>query len=150
MEIYNSCTMSIRFTQIIHKLFTIVRHHFCFKMDFLLVWQIVSSQFVKDNIIGAQVLGLYGLGGIGKTTLAGALCDYFYNDFGNRTCHVELGGASKTLKRQKMVLGRLCEFEKDVLDRITNVDKVIQFLSSILNKIFGIMYCVIFMRLLFY
>ena len=93
---------------------------------------------MKDIRIGALVLGLYGVGGLGKTTLSRALCDYFHEEFLGKVCHVVLDNAAKTqrLKRQKLVLRLLCGFERDVLNRIMDVGQVMQSVSSTVRFIF--------------
>lgn len=77
-------------------------------------------------------MGLYGTIGGGKTTLCKALCDKFCGEYMGRVCHVELGKASvedlnatsRRLGQVKLMLERLCGFDKETLERITDVDKV--------------------------
>jgi GTPase SAR1 family protein len=39
---------------------------------------------------GRMYLGLYGMGGVGKSTFCEAMCSYFQAEFRGRVCHVEL------------------------------------------------------------
>ena len=88
--------------------------------------QSVSKKFVKDNVVGASVLGLYGSSGLGKTTLAKAACDYFAREFEGRVCHVELGKNMERMKRQKLMLKTLCGVEEDVLSWVVDDRQVRQ------------------------
>lgn len=77
-------------------------------------------------------MGLYGMPGLGKTTISKALCDYFHSEFGGRVCRVDLGGSSvnpvvrqkEELKRQLEVLKQLWGFKNDLLDTISDIDQV--------------------------
>lgn len=39
---------------------------------------------------GCKILGIYGVGGIGKTTICKALCNELSNEYEGRVCHIEL------------------------------------------------------------
>jgi Ni2+-binding GTPase involved in maturation of urease and hydrogenase len=102
-------------------------------MTFVSGLQIASSRFVKNARVGAGVLGVYGTIGVGKSTLCKALCDSFSGEFFGRVCYVDVGERNKASKLQqmKLILERLCGFDKDALRRITHSRQVI-FVSSIL------------------
>lgn len=36
------------------------------------------------------ILGFYGIGGIGKTTMCKILCNHLASEFDNKVCHVEM------------------------------------------------------------
>lgn len=40
-------------------------------------------------------MGLYGIGGIGKTTACKALCNYLFEKFQNKVCHIEFHNGSE-------------------------------------------------------
>ena len=55
-----------------------------------------------------RVVGLYGMGGMGKTSICKALCNEFSSEFHGRVCHAELGRGSKE------------ELMREVLKRVTD------------------------------
>jgi len=86
------------------------------------------------SLLQPQKLGLYGMGGLGKTTMCKALCNHFQKEFNGRVCHVELGSESpltlpkKVLKNQKKVLKNLLRVRDDLLERVTNASEVLNHL----------------------
>ena len=78
----------------------------------------------NGNAQGAQKLGLYGMGGMGKTTMCKALCNHFQDRFQGRVCHVELGPREKYLDLQKKVLKILTNLDNEALQDITESEKV--------------------------
>ncbi|KAG0588621.1 hypothetical protein KC19_2G256600 [Ceratodon purpureus] len=52
---------------------------------------------------GCRVLGLFGMAGMGKTTLSKALCSENFGDFGGRVCHVEFSGNNYVELRKKVL-----------------------------------------------
>ncbi|KAG0575840.1 hypothetical protein KC19_5G034700 [Ceratodon purpureus] len=85
-----------------------------------------AGMFVQDISVdskswGTHKLGLYGMGGLGKTTMCRALCKYFHEDFYGRVCHVELG-SKPPLELQKMVMSKLLRLGKEVVESITSTD----------------------------
>lgn len=50
---------------------------------------------------GVRVVGLFGMGGVGKTTISKALCNQLFGDFCGKVCHVELGGKNLMELRKK-------------------------------------------------
>ncbi|KAG0616769.1 hypothetical protein M758_5G140600 [Ceratodon purpureus] len=88
--------------------------------------KITAGMFVQDisddsKSWGTHKLGLYGMGGLGKTTMCRALCRYFHEDFYGRVCHVELG-SKPPLELQKMVLTKLLRLAKEVVESITSAE----------------------------
>ena len=77
----------------------------------------------EKNQEGPQRLGLYGMGGLGKTTLSKALCNYFGPLFNYRVCHLEIGSNEKDPDEQKfrrhvLILKRLSGLSEERIARI--------------------------------
>ncbi|KAG0586223.1 hypothetical protein KC19_2G073400 [Ceratodon purpureus] len=91
--------------------------------------KVASSMFTEGKVVGRDeeihwYLGLYGMGGVGKTTLCKAMCNYSQGEFGDRVCYVELpseqGIARKDrLARLKHALERLGGCNRSVIDSIS-------------------------------
>ena len=95
----------------------------------------MSTHFAEDKKTGTLRLGLYGMGGIGKTTLCKDLCHHFQKDFSGRVCHVDFGEPSDAVLRQKQVLGELCSIRDEELDRIKDTHTVIQLHFSFMCQV---------------
>ncbi|KAG0577398.1 hypothetical protein KC19_5G153200 [Ceratodon purpureus] len=74
---------------------------------------------VKDPKV--RVMGLYGIGGIGKTTICKVLCNKLFKEFRGRVCHTELKREFQ-LELFQEVLKILTDTRHDNLERM-NIDK---------------------------
>ena len=61
------------------------------------------------------MVGLHGMGGVGKTTLTRALCNQMYGEFSGKVCHVELGGMNFK-EQMKTVLKELTGVNPAILE----------------------------------
>lgn len=80
--------------------------------------QVISRMFKERD--GIHCLGLYGMGGSGKTTVCSALCRYFGPDF-DKVYHLEIGsndnGKEKLTKRHKELLRNLIGLSEVVVNK---------------------------------
>jgi hypothetical protein len=75
------------------------------------------------------VIGLYGLGGMGKTQICKIMCNELDGEFDGRVCHVELGNQSKH-DLVKKVLTTLTNTSSEVVQEVGE-DKVFVFIVII-------------------
>lgn len=88
--------------------------------------QIISGMFHKNHE-GVDRLGLFGMGGSGKTTMCDALCTYFGPSFNQKVYHLKMGSYNRNSvisykdvyeSRQKELLTKLFRLSNDEIDRI--------------------------------
>ncbi len=65
---------------------------------------------VQQEDDGVHVMGLYGVGGIGKTCICKVLCNELSGEFKGKVCHAELG-----MKSEEALL-------QEVLERLTDTN----------------------------
>lgn len=70
-----------------------------------------------------QVVGLYGMGGMGKTTACKVLCNALSGDYDDKVCHAELGNGSE-LGLLKKVLKAFSNLDVEIPDNIQDVGVV--------------------------
>ena len=75
------------------------------------------------------MIGLYGLGGMGKTQICKIMCNELDGEFDGRVCHVELGKQSKH-ELVKKVLTTLTDTSAEVVQEVGE-DKVFVFIVII-------------------
>lgn len=75
-------------------------------------FQIIIGELERQSRVNSgrpSVLGLYGLGGMGKTLLCKALCSHFRKEYAGRVCHVECSKVSGSLELQNLILDELTD-----------------------------------------
>ncbi|KAG0559634.1 hypothetical protein KC19_10G120200 [Ceratodon purpureus] len=75
----------------------------------------------REKRHGIQVMGLYGIGGIGKTTMCKAMCNEVFERYEGRVCHVELNMTSE-VEILRSVLRRLSTIELEHVGGL-NIDE---------------------------
>lgn len=91
----------------------------------------------EHNNTRSAVVGVYGMGGLGKTLLCKALCNAFHSEFAGRVLHVELKRSCKeselrrkeetnqnTIEVQKLILEAVTDASPELLRNIRNVEQV--------------------------
>ena len=69
------------------------------------------------------MIGLYGIGGIGKTTICKAICNEMSKEFNDKVCHIELKCSTEPLKLLHGVLKRVTNIRPKMLNGL-NIDEV--------------------------
>ena len=87
-----------------------------------------ALQMVLDKISEVQVserhgirmVGLYGVSGIGKTTMCQVLCNKYLKEMEGRVFHAELGSASN-MELLQGALKSLTEMSESYIDRLNTM-----------------------------
>ncbi len=87
----------------------------------------------KDLKSGVRKVGLYGVGGVGKSTACRILCNELRGEYCDRVCHVEFGKLSE-LESLRKVLRAFSDLDDKRLDKISDVGEV-NILSIIVSQI---------------
>lgn len=93
--------------------------------------QVLVKEFKKQTLHHVKdgqpsILGLHGMGGVGKTRLCMALCNHFHTEYIGKICYVEVQSDGYVLELQKMILKRLTFASEDLLDSITTIEEVLR------------------------
>jgi ABC-type lipopolysaccharide export system ATPase subunit len=62
-----------------------------------------------------RVVGLYGMGGAGKTTISNVVCNQMLGDLCGKTCHLEFGSMN-SMEMRKRVLRELTDASPEILN----------------------------------
>lgn len=71
---------------------------------------------------GIRVMGLHGIGGMGKTSICKAMCNELLQKFKGKVCHIEIKSASE-VELLPEALKRLTSTWPELLDKL-NIDQV--------------------------
>lgn len=104
----------------------LIENMFYNEMQQLLVKEFKNQTLhhVKDG--RPLILGLHGMGGVGKTRLCMALCNHFHAEYVGKICYVEVQSGTNVLELQKVILKRLTFANEDLLDSITTIEEVLR------------------------
>ena len=86
--------------------------------------QELEGKFVRHTGTSADVLGVYGMGGLGKSTMSKSLCNHFSQPYSGRVCYIDMKDEAKELERQQMVMKKLVQCNEMVLERQCDISEV--------------------------
>ena len=84
------------------------------------IWKKMELMSMESKI---SIMGLYGMGGIGKTTICKALCNELSQRFNEKVCHIELESAS-AIEMLRKALKKLTYKRHDILDEVDDIRQV--------------------------
>lgn len=99
---------------------------YCFVLRCLIDLQILANKFQPHPKTRASVLGLYGMGGLGKTTISKCLSNHFSQEFLGRVCYIEMKEGMDALERQKLVMRKLLRLVHSMMEEISDASQVQQ------------------------
>lgn len=85
--------------------------------------QELAAKFLPHSETSAQVLGLYGMGGFGKTTMSMSLCNRFRNE-SLRVCFIDIKDEIKALERQQLVMRKLLNLDNRLVQDVRHLAQV--------------------------
>ena len=78
------------------------------------------------GMLKCPIIGIYGLGGIGKSNLCQIAYNKFVGEYCGRACLIETGSKTRSsLETQREVLRALTGAHDELLNSVTIVDKVL-------------------------
>lgn len=86
--------------------------------------QELTNKFQQDTRSSAKVLGLYGMAGLGKTTMSKCLHNRFIQQYLGRACHIEFKDGMTAFDRQKIVMKKLLRLHKKYIESVSDVSQV--------------------------